>query len=331
MNEARFVPGITGLGVYLPERVLANSELERLVGTSSAWIVERTGIRERRLAAPEESTSDLAVRAAREALDAAGLLPEEIELIIVATAMPDMLLPATACLVQNRLGAKWAAAFDLGAGCSGFVYGLAVGSQFIRTGCYRNVLVIGADVFSKAVNWEDRRTCVLFGDGAGAAVLQPVEPPRGILAVYLRADGSGGDLLKLPAGGARLPASVETVQAGLHYLTMNGREVFKFAVRAMEEAAVEALRRAGIKQKEVDCFIPHQANIRIIDAVAKRLCLPPEKVFVNVDRYGNTSAASIPIALYEAVSKGKIKPGKSLVLMVAFGAGLTWGALALRY
>ncbi|MEW6772231.1 MAG: beta-ketoacyl-ACP synthase III, partial [Bacillota bacterium] len=302
MAEERLVAGITGLGIYVPEWVLTNSELERLVDTGDEWIIKRTGIRQRRIAAPGESTSDLAVRAAREALDAAGLPPEEVELVIVATATPDMLFPATACLVQHRLGAKRAAAFDLGAGCSSFIYGLAVGTQFIRTGCYRNVLVIGADVFSKVVNWEDRTTCVLFGDGAGAALLQPVEPPRGILSAYLRADGSGGDLLKLPAGGARLSASIETVQAGLHYFTMNGREVFKFAVRAMEEAAVEALRRAGIKQEEVDCFIPHQANTRIIEALAKRLCLPSEKVVINVDRYGNTAAASIPIALYEAVS-----------------------------
>jgi len=331
MAEEELIPGITGLGIYLPERILTNFDLERMVDTSDEWIRERTGIRERRLAAPEESTSDLAVNAAREALGAAGLLPEEIELIIVATATPDMLFPATACLVQERLGAKRAAAFDLGAGCSGFVYGLATAAQFIRAGCYRNILVIGAETLSKITNWKDRNTCVLLGDGAGAAILQPVEPPRGVLAVYLRADGSGGDLLKVPAGGSRLPTSIETVQAGLHYLTMNGREVFKFAVRAMEEAALEVLRRAGISQQEVGCFIPHQANIRIIDALAKRLSLPPEKVVINVDRYGNTSAASIPIALYEAVSEGKIKRGESLVVMVAFGAGLTWGALALQY
>jgi 3-oxoacyl-[acyl-carrier-protein] synthase-3 len=331
MDEAGLVPGISGLGVHVPERVLTNYDLERMVDTSDAWIIERTGIRERRLAAPGECTSDLAVKAARKALDAAGLPAAAVELIIVATATPDMLFPATACLVQDRLGARQAAAFDLEAGCSGFIYGLAVGAQFIRAGAYKNVLVIGADTLSKITNWKDRATCVLFGDGAGAAVLQPVEPPRGILSVYLRADGSGADLLKLPAGGSRLPASAETVRGDLHYLAMNGREIFKFAVRAMGEAAVEALRRAGIRQEEVDCFIPHQANIRIIDALAKRLSLPPDKVVVNVDRYGNTSAASIPLALYEAVSAGKVKPGESLVLAVAFGAGLTWGALVLRY
>ncbi|HIE13473.1 MAG TPA: ketoacyl-ACP synthase III [Desulfotomaculum sp.] len=331
MAEDRLAAGITGLGIHLPARVLTNLDLERMVDTSDAWILERTGIKERRIAAPEESTSDLATGAAREALNAAGLSPENVELIIVATATPDMLFPATACLVQDRLGAGRAAAFDLEAGCSGFVYGLAVGAQFITSGCFRNILVIGAETLSKVTNWQDRSTCVLLGDGAGAAVLQPVGPPRGILSVYLRADGSGGELLKVPAGGARLPASTETVRAGLHYLTMNGREIFKFAVRSMEEAAVEALRRAGINQREVDCFITHQANIRIIDALAKRLGFSPDKVIVNVDRYGNTSAASIPIALYEALVSGKIKPGESLVLLVAFGAGLTWGAVLLRY
>uniref|UniRef100_A0A7C1F2R6 Beta-ketoacyl-[acyl-carrier-protein] synthase III n=1 Tax=Ammonifex degensii TaxID=42838 RepID=A0A7C1F2R6_9THEO len=322
--------GITGLGVYVPERVLTNFDLEQMVATSDGWIRERTGIRERRIAAPEEATSDLGLKAAQEALNAAGVAPAEVELIIVATATPDMMFPATACLIQDRLGAKTAAAFDLEAGCSGFVYGVAVGAQFINAGCYRNVLVIGADTLSRVTNWEDRTTCVLLGDGAGAALLQPVAPPRGILSVYLGADGSGGDLLKLPAGGARLPASLETVQARLHYLQMNGREIFRFAVRAMEEATLEALRRAGISAEELDCFIPHQANVRIIDAVAKRLQLPPEKVLVNVDRYGNTSAGSIPIAFYEAVKSRKVQPGAT-VLLVAFGAGLTWGSVVLRY
>ncbi|MGQ9512548.1 beta-ketoacyl-ACP synthase III [Thermodesulfitimonas sp.] len=330
MGKNGLVAGITGLGVYVPERVLTNFDLERMIETSDAWIHERTGIKERRIAAPDEATSDLGVKAACEALAAAGVAPKEVELVIVATATPDTLFPATACLVQDRLGAKKAAAFDLEAGCSGFVYGLAVAAQFINAGCYRNVLVIGADTLSRVTNWKDRTTCVLFGDGAGAAVVQPVAPPRGILSLYLRADGSGGELLKLPAGGARLPASPETVQAGLHYLHMNGREVFKFAVRSMEEASLEVLRRAGLEPEELGCFIPHQANVRIIDAVAKRLNLPPEKIFINVDRYGNTSAASIPIALYEAVKSGKVKPGTA-VLLVAFGAGLTWGGVVLRY
>lgn len=331
MAENPLMAGITGLGINVPARVLTNLDLEGIVDTSDAWILERTGIRERRIAAPGEAASDISVEAARKALEAAGLAPAEVDLIIVATSTPDMLFPATACLVQDRLGAKRAAAFDLEAGCSGFVYGLAVGAQFINAGFYRNVLLIGVDVLSKVTNWEDRSTCVLFGDGAGAVVLQPVEPPKGILSLYLRADGSGSDLLKLPAGGTRLPASTETVRERQHYLYMNGREVFKFAVRAMEEAALEVLRRAGVNQGEIDCFIPHQANVRIIDALAKRLGLSPDKVIVNVDRYGNTSAASIPIAFYEGVMNRKIKSGESLVLLVAFGAGLTWGAVLLRY
>jgi 3-oxoacyl-[acyl-carrier-protein] synthase-3 len=329
MPETR-TAGVTGLGMSVPSRVLTNHDLEQMVETNDAWIRERTGIRERRIAASGESTSSFAFEASLKALNAAGLEPAEVELIIVATATPDMLFPATACLVQHQLGAKRAAAFDLEAGCSSFIYAMAVGAQFISTGCLRNVLVVGADTLSKITDWRDRSTCVLFGDGAGAVVLQPVEPPRGVLSVVLRADGSGADLLKMPAGGSRLPTSEETARSGLHHLVMNGREIFKFAVRAMGEAAAEALRSGGLKQEEVDCFIPHQANVRIIDALAKRLCLPPEKVLINVDRYGNTSSASIPIALYEAVSTGRIKSG-SLALLVAFGAGLTWGALALRY
>ena len=330
MGDNRQIAGVTGLGMSVPTRVLTNFELERLVDTSDAWIRERTGIRERRIADSGQSTSYFAIQASKQALEGAGLNPDNIDLIIVATATPDMQFPATACIVQDTLGAGRAAAFDLEAGCSSFIYAMAVGAQFINTGCYRSVLVVGADALSKVVNWRDRSTCVLFGDGAGAVVLQPVEPPRGILSFCIRADGSGVNLLQLPAGGSRLPASEETVKSGLHYLVMNGREIFKFAVRAMGEAAAEALRLAGVRQEEVDCFIPHQANIRIIDALAKRLCLPPDKVLVNVDRYGNTSSASIPIALYEAVSAGKVKPG-SLVLFVAFGAGLTWGATVLRY
>ncbi|MEW6173380.1 MAG: beta-ketoacyl-ACP synthase III [Bacillota bacterium] len=330
VEQNRLVAGITGQGVCIPERVLTNHDLERMVDTSDQWIRERTGIRERRIATAEETTASLGLEAARRALRSAGLEPVDVDLIITATATPDMLFPATACLIQDGLGARRAAAFDLEAGCSSFIYAMAVGAQFIDTGCYRNVLLVGADTLSKITNWQDRSTCVLFGDGAGAVVLQPVAPPRGIISFYLRADGSGGDLLKMSAGGSRIPTTLETVQGGLHYLTMNGREVFKFAVRAMEEAAVEALRRGGVQQEEIDCFIPHQANVRIIDALARRLCLPPEKVFVNVDRYGNTSSASIPIAFYEAVSSGRINPMK-LVLLVAFGAGLTWGSVVLRY
>ncbi|MEW6182762.1 MAG: beta-ketoacyl-ACP synthase III [Bacillota bacterium] len=330
VERNRPVAGVTGQGVCIPERVLTNHDLERMVDTSDEWIRERTGIRERRIAKPEETTASLGLEAAKEALRSAQLDPADVDLVIVATATPDMLFPATACIIQDGIGARRAAAFDLEAGCSSFIYALAVGAQFINTGCYRNVLVVGADTLSKITNWEDRSTCVLFGDGAGAVVLQPVEPPRGIISVYLRADGTGGDLLKMPGGGSRIPTTAETVQDGLHYLKMNGREVFKFAVRAMEEAAVEALRRGGVQQEHVDCFIPHQANVRIINALARRLGLPSEKVFVNVDRYGNTSSASIPIAFYEAVSDKRLKP-MNLALLVAFGAGLTWGSVVLRY
>ncbi len=322
--------GIAGMGASIPERVLTNADLEKMVETSDEWIVSRTGIRERRIAAPGEAASDLAAKAGREALEAAGVDPGEVDLVIVATSTPDMLFPATACLVQDALEAKRAAAFDLEAACSGFVYGLAAGSQFIAGGMYRNVLVIGAEVLSRIVNWQDRTTCVLLGDGAGAALLRPVPEGYGVLGVHLGSDGAGRDLLKVPAGGSRLPASPETLAAGQHYMYMNGREVFKFAVVTMGEAAEQALARCGLTFDQVDWYVPHQANFRIIDASARRFGLPLEKVIVNVDRFGNTSAASIPLALYEAVRDGRIKRG-DVVLAVAFGAGLTWGAVTMRW
>lgn len=329
MPELRGVK-IAGLGMYAPERVLTNQELQQMVDTSDEWIVTRTGIKERRLAEPGQATSDLAVPAARQALQQAGVRPEELDLIIVATNTPDTLFPATACLVQDRLGAAGAGAFDLLAGCTGFIYALSCGAQFVQTGMCRHVLVVGAETLSRIINWQDRNTCVLFGDGAGAALLAPAEPGRGILASTLAADGSGGHLLSLPAGGSRQPASPATVEAGLHYVHMNGREVFKFAVKAMEDSALEALQRAGLQREDLDFLVPHQANIRIIEAAAKRLGLGMEKVLVNVDRYGNTSTASVPIALYEAVAAGRIRPGDHVVL-VGFGAGLTWAACALRW
>ncbi|MBE0466115.1 MAG: ketoacyl-ACP synthase III, partial [Candidatus Desulforudis sp.] len=324
-----FSAGIVGIGTYLPERVVANRELESLVDTSDEWIRERTGIRERRIARPDQSTSDLALIAAERAMADGGVAPEEVDLIIVATATPDMMFPSTASLVQERLKCR-AAAFDLAAGCTGFMYGLVAGGQFIATGTYRTVLVIGAEILSKILNWEDRTTCVLFGDGAGAVVLQPVPAGRGLMATCLGSDGSGGDLLKLPAGGSRLPASTMTVEQKLHYIHMNGREVFRFAVRILVEAAVEVIRAAGLDQGQVDLFIPHQANIRIIEAAAKRLEVPMERVLVNVDRYGNTSSASIPLALDEAVRSGRLTDGDRVV-MVGFGAGLTWAAAAMRW
>ncbi len=322
--------GIVGVGGCVPERVVTNRELESLVDTSDEWIRERTGIIERRIVRPEQSTSDLAVCAAQRALADAGVEPDAVDLIIVATATPDMLFPATASLVQERLGCKTAGAFDLSAGCTGFLYGLITGAQFIIAGTYRTVLVIGADVLSKITDWEDRSTCVLFGDGAGAVVLQPVPAGYGLLASCLGSDGSGADLLKMPAGGSRLPASALTVEKGLHYLHMNGREVFRFAVRILGEAASGVIRTAGLRQADIDLFIPHQANIRIIEAAAKRLELPMERVLVNVDRYGNTSSASIPLGLDEVVRSGRLAHGDRVV-MVAFGAGLTWAAAAIRW
>lgn len=322
--------GILGIGVYVPEKVLTNDDLERMVDTNDEWIRSRSGIRERHIAAPEEATSDLALQAARNALADAGLKPEDIDLIIVATNTPDTLFPATACLVQDKLGARKAGAFDLLAGCTGFIYALSVGTQFISAGACKHVLVVGAETLSRIINWEDRNTCVLFGDAAGAVVLGPAPAGRGILSSMLGSDGSGGPLLDLPAGGSRLPATSETVDKKLHFLHMNGREVFKFAVKAIEDGTLEALAAAGLKKEDVNFLIPHQANIRIIEAATKRLGISLDNVQINVDRYGNTSTASVPLALYEAVREGRIKDGDNIVL-VAFGAGLTWAAAVMRW
>ncbi len=322
--------GIWGMGKAVPDRVLTNEELEKVVDTSDEWIRTRTGISERRIVDEDTATSHLATRAARGALQQAQVRPCDLDMIIVATVTSDMLFPATACLLQDRLGADDAAAFDLGAGCSGFVYGLAAAEGFIKSGSASRVLVVGSEVLSKITDWEDRSTCVLFGDGAAAAVVGPCRPPAGILATYLGADGSGGGVLNMPAGGSLRPASEETLQKRLHYIHMKGREVFKFAVRAMGDSAVEVARRAGIQLQDVDCYIPHQANIRIIESSANRLGIPMEKVYVNIDRYGNTSSASVPIALTEAQREGMVRPGDN-VLMVAFGAGLTWAAAIVRW
>jgi 3-oxoacyl-[acyl-carrier-protein] synthase-3 len=322
--------GITGTGAYLPEQVITNAHFEAILDTSDAWIVSRTGIKERRRALPDETTADLGLIAARRALAKAGITPQEVDLIIVATATPDMAFPATACLIQSRLGAMQAAAFDLQAGCTGFIYGMAVGAQFIASGIYQTVLLIGAELFSRCLNWADRTTCILFGDGAGAVVLQPVAEGAGVLSVCLGADGSGAGLLELPAGGTRMPASLETVTNNLHTIHMEGSEVFKFAVRIMGEASLEALAKCGLTAGDIDMLIPHQANIRIIDAALKRLELPRGKAYVNLHRYGNMSSASIPVALDEALQEQKIKAGEHL-LMVAFGAGLTWGASVVKW
>ncbi len=321
--------GIIGTGSYVPQKVLTNKDLEKMMDTSDEWITTRTGIKERRVAREDEATSDMSYEAALKALEDAKVTPEELDLIIVATVTPDMAFPATACLIQNKLGAKKAGAFDLEAGCSGFVYALSVGWQFIATGVYDKILVVGAETLSRIINWDDRNTAVLFGDGAGAAVLAPVDEP-GILSCDLGSRGEGGELLKMEAGGSRLPASQKTVEEKRHSIYMAGNEVYKFAVRIMGEASLRVIEKAGLKKEDIDYLIPHQANIRIIDSARKRLGLPEDKVFVNLHKYGNTSSASVAIALDEAVREGKISKGDNVVL-VAFGAGLTWAAMALRW
>ncbi len=320
---------ITGLGKKVPDNVITNKDLEEMVDTTDQWITQRTGIKERRIADEDTSSSDLAYEASIEALEEADLSPEDVEMIILATATPDMLFPATACLLQDRLGADNAGAFDLEAGCSGFVYGLGVADQFIRAGNYENVLVVGAETLSKLVDWDDRSTCVLFGDGAGAAVVQP-SSEAGILSTVMGSDGSGGDSLCVPAGGSLHPASQKTVENKLHYIKMEGNQVFKFAVKKMGAASIEVLDKAGYTPEDVDFFVPHQANTRIIDAAAKRLDLDMDSVIVNLPLYGNTSSASVPIALKEAVEENRIKSG-DLIVLVAFGAGLTWASAAIRW
>lgn len=322
--------GILGIGSYVPERIVTNKDFEDVLDTSDSWIAERTGIRERRFASAAEATSDLAYHAATRALQDAGLSAEELDLIIVATVTPDMLFPSVACLVQARLGAAKAAAFDLTAVCTGFIYAMITGRAFIQTGMYKKVLVIGAETLSRITDQQDRNTAILFGDGAGAAILGETDPGYGILGVYLGAEGAGGDLLKLPAGGSRYPASAETVEKRLHYTYMDGNEVFKFAVKVMGEAANAALQHAGLTAADISCLVPHQANIRIIQSAAKRLGLSMDKVVVNLDRYGNTSAASVPLALDEAIKTGRIAKGDVIVL-VGFGGGLTWGAAAIKW
>ncbi len=322
--------GILGIGHYVPEKILTNFDLEKMVDTSDEWITERTGIKQRHIAAAEEATSDLALNAGRKALADAGVKAEELDLIIVATASPDHAFPSTACLVQDRIGAVNAAAFDLSAGCSGFVYSLGVASQMIKTGLYKKALIIGAETLSRIMNWKDRNTCVLFGDGAGAAVIGEVEDGYGVLGIDLGADGSGGKYLYQPAGGSRKPASQETIDGYEHTIHMNGPEVFKFAIQIMGKTAKTALKNAGMKPEELDMLFPHQANLRIISSAAKRLKMPMEKVWVNVDKYANTSAASIPIALCEAQEAGVLKKGDN-ILLVGFGAGLTWSAIVLKW
>ena len=321
--------GFLGLGFYVPEKVMTNADLAKLVDTSDEWIRTRTGISERRIAADGENTSDLALQATLAALADAKLKPTDLDMLIVATMTPDMPCPATACILQAKLGAPQAAAIDVAAACSGFLYGLVMGQQFVAGGVYKNVLVVGAEVLSRVVDWTDRGTCVLFGDGAGAAVIGSTTQGK-ILSTVLGADGTKADLLKVPGGGVAQPASNESVAARAHFLKMNGGEVFKHAARGMAEASLEAVRKAGIQPEQIACVVPHQANVRIIEAVVNRAGIPLEKVYLNLDRYGNMSAASTIVALCEAVKSGRIKKG-DYVLMVVFGAGLTWGAAVIQW
>ena len=321
---------ISAVGAYVPERIVTNADLEKMVETSDEWITSRTGIKERRMAAADEYTSDLGTKAALVAMERAGVTADQIDLIIVATITPDMPFPSTACLVQSKLGAKNAAAFDLEAACSGFIYAMEVGQQFIMSRTYNTVLVIGAEKLSSIIDWNDRNTCVLFGDGAGAVILQNRPNSHGLLTACMGADGNKAGLLSMPGGGSKHPATQATLDGRLHYLRMDGKETFKNAVNAMYTASSEALRRCELDITQIKCIIPHQANQRIIDAVGDRLDAKPEQLFVNLHKYGNTSAASVAIALDEAVTSGRVQRG-DLVLLLAFGAGLTWGAAVIEW
>jgi 3-oxoacyl-[acyl-carrier-protein] synthase-3 len=320
---------ITGIGANAPERVMKNDELAQIVDTSDEWIVERTGIRERRVAAPEEALSDLARPAAEAALEQAGLRASALDLIVVATVTPDMLFPSTGAILADQLGAKDAAAYDLSAGCTGFVYAIAQAHGMVASGLVDHALVVGGDVLSKIVDWEDRSTCVLFGDGAGAVVLERVRE-GGFLGFELGADGSGGPQLYMPAGGSRAPATAETVAGRQHFAKMNGREVFKFATRVLVDSAEKVLDECGVPVQEVDVYVPHQANVRIIDHARKKLGISEERTVVNVDRFGNTSSGSIPLALGDAEVDGRLKEGE-MVLMTGMGAGLTWGSALIEW
>ncbi len=321
---------ITGWGMAVPTRVLTNPDLEKMVDTDDAWIQSRTGIRQRHIANEEETTASLAKDAALNALRVANLNPADIELIIVSTSSPEHLFPATACLVQDRIGATHAGAFDLSAACSGFIFALNMATQAIRSGSIHNAVVIGAETLSRFVDWEDRNTCILFGDGAGAFVLQAGDEPGGVLSAVMRSDGSGGDLLSVPAGGSRMPASADTVLNKQHTIHMNGREVFRFATRVIAQATREAVASAQLKLEDVQLVIPHQANLRIIQAAMRGLEIPADQYFINIERYGNTSTASIPIATCEAIQQGRLQSGDNTVF-VGFGAGLTWGAALVRW
>ena len=321
---------IISTGSYLPERVLTNADLEKTVDTSDEWITERTGIKERRIAHENQAASDLAYEASKVALERATLEANDIDLIIAATVTGDMPFPSTACILQDKLSAKKAAAFDINAACSGFLYGLYIADGFIRSGIHKRILVVGAEVLSKITDWNDRTTCVLFGDGAGAVIVEPTKENRGIISVSINSDGSMWELLHLPGGGSKFPASKDSVDGRLHYIKMKGNETFKFAVRTLEDLVVKILKENKLEPSQLSLLIPHQANLRIIQATADRLGIPMDKVLVNLDRYGNTSAASIPIALDEALSNGRIKDG-DYILLEAFGGGVTWASALIKW
>jgi len=321
---------IIGTGSCLPDKVITNHDLEKMVDTNDEWITERTGIKERRVVASDEAASDIAYKAARRALKAADMKASDLDLILVGTVTPDTPFPSAGCVLQSKLGAKNAVGFDVSAACSGFLYALQVADSYIKSKHYERVLVVGVDVLSKITDWEDRCTCVLFGDGAGAVVLVPTSKKEGIIDVQIGSNGKLGDILYIPGGGSKIPASHESVDAREHFIKMNGNDVFKVAVKTMQRISNEILERNNMDPSEVDIMIPHQANIRIIQAVAKRLKMPMEKVFVNLDRYGNTSAATIPIALDEAVRGGRVSDGDT-ILMAAFGGGLTWASALLKW
>jgi len=321
---------ITGTGSYAPKKVITNHDLERLVDTSDEWIMDRTGIKERRIAEKDQTTSDLAYEASQKALKAAGLVARDLDLILVATMTPDTILPSMGCILQEKLGAKKAAAFDISAACSGFIYGMSIASAFIQSGTYKNILLVGAEILSRYTDWEDRTTCILFGDGAGAVVIQRHAGKRGILSTHLHSDGSFGDLIRVPAGGASHPASHDTIRKRMHFIRMRGNETFKAAVRALEAVVQETLEHNKVKPEDIDYLVPHQANLRIILAMAQRLNMPMEKVVLTLPKYGNTSAASIPMALDEAVRDGRIKENH-LLLFEAFGGGLTWASALIRW
>jgi 3-oxoacyl-[acyl-carrier-protein] synthase-3 len=321
---------IAGTGSYVPEEIISNFDLEKMVDTTDEWIRTRTGIAERRIAGKNEPTSDLAVKAAQAALENAGLEARDLDLIITATVTPDMIFPSSGCVIQKKIGASNAAAFDIAAACSGFLYALSIGDQFIKSGQYKNIMILGAETLSKVTDWSDRSTCILFGDGAGAVILRPTEEDRGILSTHLYSDGSFSELLQVPAGGSLRPATKETVETGLHYITMKGNLLFKIAVKALVDAIQNAVAHHGMSSSDIDLFIFHQANARIIQLVGERMSIPESKIPLTIEKYGNTSSASIPITLDELNKNKKIHPG-TLLCLAAFGGGLTWASSVIRW